>query len=768
MEDAILSHPSVKEVAAFAHPHTLLGEVVACAVVSTEGAKLSLDDLVLHIRGRLAEHMLPHKAIAVTSIPKGPTGKVQRTFLMQQLGLAPSAAASAQGQGETAGAPQPLSSVDHTSKVEAVVVQLLEALKHVWADVVQRDDPPNLHDDFVARGGNSLAAAIFAARVTKQLHKLALLASGRSLSAVSVMSLRTPHRLAQHILATGGDAAYENHSSTYGGDSLHSENATFALGSKTQEALTVFQQNFFMYQQLYPDSTALNGSVQIELMGPCEPYAARAALHALVSRHSILRTVYHFDGMQYLQMVLPVGEFECPLADRLEALGKPFDLLHAPPLRAALVTTSDSNVLVLELHHLVYDATTLAVVRAELRELLSCLISKREPTEPHSPAPQYLSFSRWHVAQDAQRAAEMQEQLNWWVATLDGAPDRLELPLDRPATALLGVCAEAPIYLKAPLVQQLQAVCASERVTLLCGLLAVWAVVLAVVSQQEEVMLGQPTDMRMRYGGEFSHCVGCFINTLPLRLGPIKHIELAPALHATQAALLALMEHAEVSLQSIVRACGARHTAHGPLFQSRLQLLSAELRKEASHHRHRIIFTADIDLSMNLWLESSGGVCGELKYDSAMFVADRVQGFIKQFYWFLHVALSAPKAPFKELPLMDEAERSELVRMSKGVEAQLPTQHVHEMISTQASRHPDAVALECMSSEDEKDVGEWRRVLVDYGTLLTRARLVAARLTSHGVGGGVLVAVLAVKRAEYFAGAGALRSTLRSAVCWLL
>jgi hypothetical protein len=48
-------------------------------------------------------------------------------------------------------------------------------------------------------------------------------------------------------------------------------------------------------------------------------------------------------------------------------------------------------------------------------------------------------------------------------------------------------------------------------------------------------------------------------------------------------------------------------------------------------------------------------------------------------------------------------------------------------------------------------------VLVDYGTLLTRAQLVAARLTSHGVGAGVLVAVLAVKRAEYFAGAVALR-----------
>ena len=226
VEDAILSHSSVKEVAAFAHPHTLLGEVVACAFVTTEGATLCFDDLVSHIRGRLAEHKLPHKAIAVASIPKGSTGKVQRAFLMQQLGLAPSAAANAQSQGETTGAPQSLSSVSHPSKVNAVVVQLLEALKLVWEDVVQRDDPPDLHDDFVARGGNSLAAAIFAARVTKQLQERSLLASGRSLSAVSVMSLRTPHRLAQHILATGGDAAYENRSDTYGRGSPHSELST--------------------------------------------------------------------------------------------------------------------------------------------------------------------------------------------------------------------------------------------------------------------------------------------------------------------------------------------------------------------------------------------------------------------------------------------------------------------------------------------------------------------------------------------------------------
>ena len=102
---------------------------------------------------------------------------------------------------------------------------------------------------------------------------------------------------------------------------------------------------------------------------------------------------------------------------------------------------------------------------------------------------------------------------------------------------------------------------------------------------------------------------------------------------------------------------------------------------------------------------------------------------------------------------MDEAELSELGRFSKGPEVQLPAQHVHEMFSMKASQHPDAVALESMTSEDDTDVGRWTRVLVKYGTLHTQARLVATRLTTQGVRAGVLVAILAVKRAEYFAGA---------------
>ena len=92
-----------------------------------------------------------------------------------------------------------------TSKANDVALLLLEALKHLWGSIVQRDDPPDLHDDFFARGGTSLAAAIFAARVTDQLRERGLLASGRSLSVVTVMHLRTAHKIAHYLVTTGGE-----------------------------------------------------------------------------------------------------------------------------------------------------------------------------------------------------------------------------------------------------------------------------------------------------------------------------------------------------------------------------------------------------------------------------------------------------------------------------------------------------------------------------------------------------------------------------------
>jgi acyl-CoA synthetase (AMP-forming)/AMP-acid ligase II len=83
VEDALLSHPGVREAVAFAVPDPKLGEQVAAAVV---GSDLDPGRLTAHCAERVAQFKVPGWIVVVDEIPKGPTGKVQRRLLSEQLG----------------------------------------------------------------------------------------------------------------------------------------------------------------------------------------------------------------------------------------------------------------------------------------------------------------------------------------------------------------------------------------------------------------------------------------------------------------------------------------------------------------------------------------------------------------------------------------------------------------------------------------------------------------------------------------------------------
>jgi oxalate---CoA ligase len=83
VEDALLGHPDVVEAVAFAVPDAKYGETVGAAVVA-RGA-VGEDALRAHCDGRLAAFKVPVRIHVVDAIPKGPTGKVQRRLLAEQL-----------------------------------------------------------------------------------------------------------------------------------------------------------------------------------------------------------------------------------------------------------------------------------------------------------------------------------------------------------------------------------------------------------------------------------------------------------------------------------------------------------------------------------------------------------------------------------------------------------------------------------------------------------------------------------------------------------
>jgi len=86
IDEVLEAHPAVKEAVAFGVPHATWGEEVAAAVVLT--APATEKELLAFCRDRLADFKVPRHLHIVESIPRTPTGKVQRRFVAEQLAQA--------------------------------------------------------------------------------------------------------------------------------------------------------------------------------------------------------------------------------------------------------------------------------------------------------------------------------------------------------------------------------------------------------------------------------------------------------------------------------------------------------------------------------------------------------------------------------------------------------------------------------------------------------------------------------------------------------
>lgn len=78
--------PGVQESAVFGVPHPDFGEAVAAAIVVDPGARLTEDQVVAHVKGRLANFKVPKRVLFVTELPRNAMGKVQKSLLRETYG----------------------------------------------------------------------------------------------------------------------------------------------------------------------------------------------------------------------------------------------------------------------------------------------------------------------------------------------------------------------------------------------------------------------------------------------------------------------------------------------------------------------------------------------------------------------------------------------------------------------------------------------------------------------------------------------------------
>ncbi len=511
--------------------------------------------------------------------------------------------------------------------------------------------------------------------------------------------------------------------------------------------LSVTQEELWYFSQLAPGSPVYNDLGVIRKAGPFALDAFRRAFKEIIRRHEIWRTTFELAGGEPVQVVHEVADVELRLLDlstmpradadqeaaRLaaESARRPYQLDRLPLLRPLLVRfAEDDHRLYLANHLLVADGVSMyRIVLPELIVLYDAFASGREPALPEPPL-QYTDYAAW--SQQWTQTEEYARRMRYWRKRLQTAP-LLQLPLDRPRPPRLSFRgAMERLQLSPELAGRLRALSSQENATLFQVLAAAFAVLLhRYAGGQEDIVFAVASDLRPR--PELESVVGYCVAPLVLRVDVSGEQPFLNLLRQVRADLLDGLGH-QVPFGRLVRELRPdRDAAINPVFQAMLSLEPPVGTTDQSWSLHQmdpelgnVVGCAKVDLELEFDESPEGHVDGRLIFNTDVFDVTTARRMIGHWHTLLEGIVSDPSRRVSELPLQTEGESRQLA-VWNATHADYPRDVcLHHLVTAQAQRTPDAVALVFKSDQ------------LTYGELERRANQVARRLQAAKSRGSVV------------------------------
>ncbi|WP_438860845.1 amino acid adenylation domain-containing protein [Amycolatopsis solani] len=646
---------------------------------------------------RLPEHMVPSAIVVLDALPVTANGKLDRRAL-------PS--------------PDPVASTSDREPRTPVERQLCE----LFADVLglPRVGPD---DSFFALGGHSLLATRLIARIRTSM--------AAELEVRSVFERPTAAGLAE-VLATAGGTARPP-----------------LVRQRRPEPvpLSGAQQRLWFLHHLEGPSATYNVPLIMRLEGDLDVEALRAALTDVVARHEALRTRFpQRDGVPH-QDILPAGEVSLPVRDvtdldaALTGLVRgPFDLEHEVPVRAELLRLgAREHVFALVFHHIASDGWSMAPL---WRDIATAYVARRARETPQwTPLPvQYADYTLWQrelLGREDDPDSVLSAQLDYWRDTLDGLPDRIELPLDRPHPATATFRGELHTFgWDAELHQGLAALARESGASVFMVVHAALAALLTRLGAGTDVPIGSP--IAGRTDQALDDLVGFFVNTLVLRVDTGGEPTFRDLVARVRERNLDAYAHQDVPFERLVEVLNpARSLSYHPLFQVMIAgqnntraevtlpgLTVAEIPVTTG--------TSKFDLAISL-TEREAGIDGVLEFNADVFDHAGADAILRRLEVLLRAALAEPDRPVGALDLLAGDERERVLTEWAGSLDPAGTETFPGLFARRVAEAPDAVAL---VFEDEE---------LTYAEVDARANRLANLLLARGAGLERVVA-LAVPR----------------------
>ena len=638
IEAVLATHPGVAQAAVIAREDQPGQKRLAGYVVPAAGP-VDVPGLRAFVAARLPEYMVPAAVVVLDALPVTVNGKLDR-----------------------AGLPAPdfggvVVSREPRTAAEEIVCGL-------FAEVLGLDRV-GAEDSFFDLGGDSLLAMRLIARVRAVLD-----------AEVPIRGLfadPSPAGIAR--LAEAGAAG---------------PRLPLAAAAARPELvpLSFGQQRMWFLNQLEGAGAVYNMPLALRLTGDLNVAALEAALGDVADRHESLRTVFPETGGTPRQQILdgPAGRpglavseaAEADLPKRLAAeAARGFDLRTELPWRAALwVVSPGGHVLMMVMHHIAGDGWSMGVLARDLGTAYAARCAGRAPGWAALPV-QYADYAIWQrdvlgSADDPDSPAA--RQLAYWRQALEGIPDEIPLPADRPRPAAASHAGDlVDVRVGAEVHAGLMEVARAGRATIFMVVQAALAVLLSRHGGGDDIPLG--TSVAGRGDAALDELIGMFLNTLVLRADLSGDPTFAELVGRVREADLGAYAHQDLPFERLVEALSpARSLARNPLYQVMLTFQNIPEDQQATWDLPGLRATpmgthiggARFDLAVTLWERrdaagAPGGLEGDIQFAVDLFDQETVAALAGRLAGVLGQVAADPGLRVSQVQLLSPAERRQIV-----------------------------------------------------------------------------------------------------------
>jgi amino acid adenylation domain-containing protein len=474
--------------------------------------------------------------------------------------------------------------------------------------------------------------------------------------------------------------------------------------------LTFMQEQLWFLDQLAPGSPTYNIPCAIRFGGKLDVETLYQALQRIMERHEILRTRFISRDGRPLQVVSERPQVTLSVVDlrahpaqtrarNLEELRtvqarQPFALGTGGLLRAQLVLLrDDEQVLLLTVHHIVFDAWSYGVLLRELEIAYDAFAAGREPSLPELDV-QYGDYALWQ--REWLQGDNLERLVAYWTKRLGGDLPIVAFPTDRPRPAVQSYRGDSLRRQWTGLAARVHDLARDESATVFATLLAAFFALLHRYTDQTDLVVGVPSANRRRT--ELEQLIGFFVNMLVIRVDVNGDPSFRELLARVRDAVLGAQTHQDLPFSKLVDVLHPnRDASRSPLFQISFtyddtresgarSLGGVSLKTEISSTGH-----SRFDLSMTIDESDEGLACG-VEFSTDLFERDRIERFVGHLRTLLEAAVADPGARVSALPLLGEAERRLVVHDINQTAAPVPSACVHELFEQQVAGAPAATA----------------------------------------------------------------------------